>query len=74
MTQLQKETEGTCRKVGGFLKDLQGKDNRTPAQKEYDWAYNGPKQRKIGGRSAWTCGTLLWLRHGSCWNSLDGKS
>ena len=34
------ETERTCRKVGAHRKEAQGKENRTPAQKEYDRAYN----------------------------------
>ena len=40
------ETERTCRKVGAHRKEAQGKANRTPAQKEYDRAYNRLKQRK----------------------------
>ena len=40
------ETERTCRKVGAHRKAAQGKANRTPAQKEYDRAYNRLKQRK----------------------------
>ncbi len=40
------ETECTCRKVGAHRKEAQGKANRTPAQVEYDRAYNRLKQRK----------------------------
>lgn len=40
------ETERTCRKVGAHRKETKGKANRTPAQKEYDRAYNRLKQRK----------------------------
>ena len=40
------ETERTCRKVGAHRKEAQGKTNRTPAQVEYDRAYNRLKQRK----------------------------
>lgn len=40
------ETERTCRKVGAHRKEAQGKAKRTPAQKEYDRAYNRLKQRK----------------------------
>ena len=40
------ETERTCRKVGAHRKEAQGKANRTPAQVEYDRAYNRLKQRK----------------------------
>ncbi len=44
------ETERTCRKVGAHRKEAQGKANRTPAQKEYDRAYNRMKVRKQRGK------------------------
>lgn len=44
------ETERTCRKVGAHRKEAQGKENRTPAQKEYDRAYNRLKTRKQRGK------------------------
>ncbi len=44
------ETERTCRKVGAHRKEAQGKDNRNPAQKEYDRTHNRLKQRKIRGK------------------------
>ena len=40
------ETNRTCRKVGAHRKEAQGKTNRTPAQREYDRAYNRLKVRK----------------------------
>lgn len=40
------ETVRTCRKVGAHRKEAQGKENRTPAQKEYDRTYNRLKVRK----------------------------
>ena len=44
------ETERTCRKVGAHRKESKGKANRTPAQREYDRAYNRLKQRKNRGK------------------------
>ena len=44
------ETERTCRKVGAHRKEAQGKENRTPAQKEYDRTYNRLKVRKQRGK------------------------
>lgn len=44
------ETERTCRKVGAHRKEAQGKENRTPAQKEYDRAYSRLKARKQRGK------------------------
>ena len=43
------ETERTCRKVGAHRKEAQGKANRTPAQVEYDRAYNRLKKRHSRG-------------------------
>ena len=40
------ETKRTCRKVGAHRKEAQGKEHRTPAQKEYDRTYNRLKVRK----------------------------
>ena len=40
------ETARTCRKVGAHRKEAQGKEHRTPAQKEYDRTYNRLKVRK----------------------------
>jgi hypothetical protein len=51
------ETDRTCRKVGAHRKEAQGKANHTPAQKEYDRAYNRLKARKQRGRldeDAWS--------------------
>ncbi len=44
------ETERTCRKVGAHCKEAQGKEHRTPAQKEYDRTYNRLKVRKQRGK------------------------
>ena len=44
------ETERTCRKVGAHRKEAQGKEHRTPAQKEYDRTYNRLKVRKQRGK------------------------
>ena len=44
------ETVRTCRKVGAYRKEAQGKENRTPAQKEYDRTYNRLKARKQRGK------------------------
>lgn len=44
------ETVRTCRKVGAHRKEAQGKENRTPAQKEYDRTYNRLKARKQRGK------------------------
>ncbi len=44
------ETVRTCRKVGAHRKEAQGKENRTPAQKEYDRTYNRLKGRKQRGK------------------------
>ncbi len=44
------ETERTCRKVGAHRKEAQGKENRTPTQKEYDRTYNRLKVRKQRGK------------------------
>ncbi len=44
------ETERTCRKVGAHRKETLGKENRTPAQKEYDRTYNRLKVRKQRGK------------------------
>ncbi len=44
------ETERTCRKVGAHNKETQGRANRTPAQREYDRAYNRLKVRKQRGK------------------------
>nr|WP_326185555.1 DUF6076 domain-containing protein [uncultured Oscillibacter sp.] len=44
------ETERTCRKVGAHRKEARGKANRSPAQVEYDRAYNRLKQRKNRGK------------------------
>jgi len=44
------ETERTCRKVGANRKEAQGKEHRTPAQKEYDRTYNRLKVRKQRGK------------------------
>lgn len=44
------ETARTCRKVGAHRKEAQGKANHTPAQKEYDKAYNRLKARKQRGK------------------------
>ena len=44
------ETERTCRKVGAHRKESTGKENRTPAQKEYDRTYNRLKARKQRGK------------------------
>ena len=44
------EIERTCRKVGAHRKEAQGKSNRSPAQVEYDRAYNRLKQRKNRGK------------------------
>ncbi len=44
------ETKRTCRKVGAHRKEAQGKENRTPAQKEYDRTYNRLKVRKQRGK------------------------
>ena len=40
------ETERTCRKVGAHRKEARDRAGRTPAQVEYDRAYNRLKQRK----------------------------
>ena len=40
------ETERTCRKVGAHRKEARDRADRTPAQVEYDRAYNRLKQRK----------------------------
>ena len=40
------ETERTCRKVGAHRKEARDRTGRTPAQIEYDRAYNRLKQRK----------------------------
>ena len=40
------ETKRTCRKVGAHRKEAQGKEHRTPAQKEYARTYNRLKTRK----------------------------
>ena len=40
------ETERTCRKVGAHRKEARDRAGRTPAQIEYDRAYNRLKQRK----------------------------
>jgi hypothetical protein len=44
------ETNRTCRKVGAHRKEAQGKASRTPAQREYDKAYNRLKARKQRGK------------------------
>ena len=44
------ETNRTCRKVGAHRKESQGKENHTPAQKEYDRTYNRLKARKQRGK------------------------
>lgn len=44
------ETERTSRKVGAHRKEAQGKENRTPAQKESDRTYNRLKGRKQRGK------------------------
>lgn len=44
------ETVRTCRKVGAHRKEAQGKEKRTPAQKEYDRTYNRLKSRKQRGK------------------------
>lgn len=44
------ETGRTCRKVGAHRKEARGKANRSPAQVEYDRAYNRLKQRKNRGK------------------------
>ena len=44
------ETKRTCRKVGAHRKEAQGKENHTPAQKEYDKTYNRLKARKQRGK------------------------
>ena len=44
------ETKRTCRKVGAHRKESQGKENHTPAQKEYDKTYNRLKARKRRGK------------------------
>lgn len=44
------ETDRTCRKVGAHRKESQGKENHTPAQKEYDRTYNRLKARKRRGK------------------------
>lgn len=44
------ETNRTCRKVGAHRKEAQGKEHRTPAQKEYDRTYNRLKVRKQRGK------------------------
>ena len=44
------ETIRTCRKVGAHRKEAQGKENRTPVQKEYDRTYNRLKVRKQRGK------------------------
>ena len=44
------ETVRTCRKVGAHRKEAQGKEHRTPAQKEYDRTYNRLKVRKQRGK------------------------
>ena len=44
------ETKRTCRKVGAHRKEAQSKENRTPAQKEYDRTYNRLKVRKQRGK------------------------
>lgn len=44
------ETTRTCRKVGAHRKEALGKENRTPAQKEYDRTYNRLKVRKQRGK------------------------
>ena len=44
------ETSRTCRKVGAHRKEAQGKENRTPAQREYDRTYNRLKVRKQRGK------------------------
>ena len=44
------ETKRTCRKVGAHRKEAQGKENHTPAQKEYDRTYNRLKARKRRGK------------------------
>ncbi len=44
------ETKRTCRKVGAHRKEARGRENRTPAQKEYDRAYNRLKVRKQRGK------------------------
>lgn len=44
------ETERTCRKVGAHRKEARGRANRTPAQVEYDRAYNRLKTRKQRGK------------------------
>lgn len=44
------ETKRTCRKVGAHRKESQGKENHSPAQKEYDRTYNRLKARKRRGK------------------------
>ena len=44
------ETERTCRKVGAHRKEARDRAGRTPAQVEYDRAYNRLKQRKNRGK------------------------
>ena len=44
------ELERTCRKVGAHRKEARGKQNRTPARKEYDRTYNRLKVRKQRGK------------------------
>lgn len=43
------ETDRTCRKMESHRKEVQGEENRTPAQKEYDKSYNRLKARKRRG-------------------------
>ena len=44
------ETSRTCRKVGAHRKEAQGKEKRTPAQREYEKTYNRLKVRKQRGK------------------------
>ena len=44
------ETMRTCRKEGAHRKEARGKQNRTPARKEYDRTYNRLKVRKQRGK------------------------
>ena len=47
------ETERTCREVGAHRREAQGKANRTPAQVQYDRAYNQLKLRKKASIDEW---------------------
>lgn len=51
------KTDRTYRREGTHRKEAQGKANHTPAQKEYDKAYNRLKARKQRGKPVRTSGT-----------------